>query len=72
MMALASNALKHRLAFALELRVLLRGIPIIAGAGNQSAGGRGNLVERPCYWPGHVQRGAANAFEGLWRYQRQR
>ena len=40
------HPLQHRLALALELGVLAGGIPIIAGAGDQPARGRGHFVKR--------------------------
>ena len=48
-------------ALALELGILVRGVPIIAGAADQAADGRGRLRGAPpVIGAGDIERGAAN------------
>jgi hypothetical protein len=65
------HPLQHHLAVALELGVLVSGVPIVAGAADQPARGRIHFMKRGGDRARHVERGTAQTGEGLRGNQRQ-
>src|SRR5205085_10427205 len=64
------HPLEHRLALALQLRVLVCRVPVIAGAGEQPFGRRDDLMQGSGDWASDVEGGSSDALERLGRNHR--
>ena len=65
------DTLEHQLAFVLQPRVLVRGVPVIACAGKHTSDRRSNGPQPGRHGRGRIQCDASHGSIALWRDQRQ-